>query len=604
MAFYLSPLVQVNEIDLTTTIPAVSTSIGALVIRKSWKGPELKKQLISTLEELIDIFGEPTTYSYKDIFSAIGYLKYGNKLYCTRVMPSTSTFAGIYGNVGTNVNSAATFNAYTDGQSFVLSDFDSEDPDKFHDEIFQFQSLPTSGSDISIIANSRGEWGNYTKVAIIDYDTYNIAASAVGGSYTNYIAAGGILSRDIWENLDNIDYPIESRREFVVIVLSADQEDLHKTTIPYNNREVFYVSVDENKTDDEGRNIFAPNVINRNSKYIRIALSSSVVNTDFYCATIDYETLGGGLNDFTAWDADSDLEDSACIEAYDLYENDEEIDVNILIDSAKSTAVKRELIEIAETRKDCIAVLDCIDTDVINQSGSEVENLRDYRRGVLNENTSYACLYGNWLEVFDTWASKYRWVPASGYVAGIFANTDDLTDPWFAPAGLNRAILSNVRKLAWSPSLGQRDILYKNGINPIVTFAGQGKVVWGQKTLLDKESAFNRINVRRLFMVMEKAISTSAKYFLFEPNDEFTRLSLINMIDPYLRDVRGRRGIYDFMIVCDERNNTPERIDRQELWMDIYVKPVRAVEFLVLNFVATKSGASFTELIAENASGL
>jgi hypothetical protein len=604
MAFYLSPLVDVNEIDLTTTIEGVSTSIAVIALRKTWKGPELKTQLITNLEELIDTFGRPNSYSYTDLYSSIGYLKYGNKLYCTRVMPSTATFAGIYGNCGDQSNSTATFDNYSTGEAFTLSDFDDQDPDKFHDEIFQFQSLPTSGSDISIIACSRGSWGNYTKVAIIDYNTYNIALSAAGGSYTNYVNSGGILSQDIWENLDKVDYPIETVREFIVMVLSADQEDISKTTIPYNAREVWYVSVDETKVDDEGRNIFAPNVINSSSKYIRIALSSSTVNTDFYCATIVYEQMGGGQDDFTAWDVDDELESTACIAAYNLYKNAEQIDVNILIDSNKSTDVKRELIVLAEARKDCIALLDCPYGDVVNQDGSEVTNLRDYRLSVLNENTSYAALYGNWLEVFDAYNSKYRWIPASGYIAGICANTDDVSDPWFAPAGLNRAVLTNVRKLAWTPTLGERDILYKNGINPIVTFAGQGKVVWGQKTLLDKNSAFNRINVRRLFMVMEKAISTSAKYFLFEPNDEFTRLSLINMIDPYLRDVRGRRGIYDFMIVCDDRNNTPERIDRQELWMDIYVKPVRAAEFIVLNFVATKTGASFTELIAENAAGL
>jgi phage tail sheath protein FI len=206
--------------------------------------------------------------------------------------------------------------------------------------------------------------------------------------------------------------------------------------------------------------------------------------------------------------------------------------------------------------------------------------------------------------MFDKWSSKYRWVPPAGHMAGILANTDDVSDPWFAPAGLNRAVITNIRRLAWSPTIGERDILYKNGINPIVAFAGQGKVVWGQKTMLDKSSAFNRINVRRLFIVMEKAISTSAKYFLFEPNDEFTRLSIVNMIEPFLRDVKGRRGVYDFMVVCDERNNTPERIDRQELWVDIYVKPTRAAEFIVLNFIATKTGASFTELIGLASEGL
>ena len=229
--------------------------------------------------------------------------------------------------------------------------------------------------------------------------------------------------------------------------------------------------------------------------------------------------------------------------------------------------------------------------------------MRDFRLGShatysLNENSSYAALYGNWLEIYDKWNGRYRWIPSSGHVAGIYANTDDVSDPWFAPAGLNRGIISNIRKLAYNPNQGKRDILYKNGINPITSFAGQGKVIWGQKTMLDKNSAFNRINVRRLFIILEKSIATAMKYFLFEPNDSFTRLQLINMIDPFLRDVKSRRGIYDYMIISDSTNNTPERIDRNELWVDIYIKPVKAAEFVVLNFIATKTGASFTELIA------
>jgi hypothetical protein len=604
MAFYLSPIVDVNEVDLTTTIPAVSTSIAALVIRKSWKGPEMKKQLITTLEELIDIFGEPTSYSYTDMFSAMGYLKYGNKLYCTRAMPATARFAGIYSDVGTEEVPAVTFTQYTTDNAPVLSDFNDDDPDKIQDDDFITAAAPTSGNDIAVIANSAGTWGNYTRVAFIDYDTYGVVTSAGGGTYASYVAAGGTLGETLWSDVDGIDYPIESRREFLVIVRAADQDTINKSSPSYSPVESFYVSTDETKVNDLGKNIFAPNVINRESKYIRIAMGANATNNDIYIRTNDYQTLAGGLDSFTDWDADSDLEDAKVEDSYDLYQNEEEIDINILIDSDKNVGVKRYLIDLAESRKDCLALIDCYSTSVINQSGSETTNLRDFRLITFNENSSYGALYGNWLEVFDTWNAKYRWVPASGYVAGIIARTDDESDPWFAPAGLNRGILTNVRRMAWSPTLGQRDILYKNGINPIATFSGQGKVVWGQKTLLDEPSAFNRINVRRLFMVIEKAISTSAKYFLFEPNDAFTRLSMVNMVDPYLRDVKGRRGIYDFMVVCDERNNTTERIDRNELWMDIYIKPTRAAEFIVLNFIATKTGASFTELVGTIGEGL
>jgi len=603
MAFYLSPLVDVNEIDLTTTIPAVSTSTAALVLRRTWKGPEMKRQLITNIDDLLTVFGEPDAHCYKDMMAAMGYLKYGNKLWCTRAMPSSARFSGIYGSLGTSASNAIDLTAYTSGNAFVMSNLDSDDPDQFHDES-PFSTLPTSGSDISIIASSRGVWGDYTKVAIIDKGTYSVVTSASGGTYNQYVAAGGVLTETLWNDVENTDFPIETQREFLVIVKAANQDQINKVSIPYTVREVFYVSTDETKIDDEGNNIFAPNVINRESKYIRIALTSSTTNSDFYAYTSAYEQLSGGTDSFTTWDLDLSYEDSVVIASYALYQNPEVIDINILIDGDKRLAVKQSLVEIAEGRKDCIAVCDCYSTSVVNQSGSEVTNLRDFRLGTFNENSSYVALYGNWLEMFDQWNSKYRWIPSSGHMAGIMARTDDVSDPWFAPAGLNRAVLTNIRRLAWSPTLGERDILYKNGINPIVSFAGQGKVVWGQKTMLDKSSAFNRINVRRLFIVMEKAISTAAKYFLFEPNDEFTRLSIINMIEPFLRDVRGRRGIYDFMVVCDERNNTGERIDRQELWVDIYVKPTKATEFIVLNFIATKTSASFTELVGQTGEGL
>jgi phage tail sheath protein FI len=359
-----------------------------------------------------------------------------------------------------------------------------------------------------------------------------------------------------------------------------------------------FVSTDERKLDDTGGNIFCENYVNSTSNYIRCQLSASAKNTDMSTYFMDYERMEGGQNR-----PHTEVTDADIIEAFEIYEDPESIDVNILIDSDKSTAVKQKLIEICESRKDCIAVLDVPQSLVLNNSGQEATDLRDFRLGLhstynLNENTSYAAIYGQWLEIYDKWNGKYRWIPSSGHVAGIYANTDDVTDPWFAPAGLNRGIITNIRKLAFNPNQGKRDIMYKNGINPIVSFSGQGKVVWGQKTMLDKSSAFNRVNVRRLFIILEKSIATAVKYFLFEPNDSFTRLQLINMIEPFLRDVKSRRGIYDFLVVCDSSNKTPERIDRNELWCDIYIKPTRAAEFIVLNFIATKTGASFTEIAA------
>ncbi len=599
MTMYLSPLVDVNEIDLTTTIPAVATSIAVNILRDTWKGPELKVKLINTVDELIQTFGRPegastTDYhgqSYEDILSSVGFLQYGNNLYCTRVLAPSATFAGAYGTIA----SGGTFTQYTSANGYQLSDLDSKDPDDFGNESIVFDAgRADNGSEMAIIASSRGDWGNYVKVAIIGRNTYNdvragsLAASAIG------------ISSDMYDDIsDSVDAHFDSDKQFLVLVKRAKQENINKSNIPYELVEVHLVSSDTQAIDDTGANTFVENWINTNSLYIRVAVTASFKNKNLKnLYQGDYTTLGGGIRN----QGDS-IRDADIMDALDLYADPETIDVNLFIDSDKSTTVKAYIDSICIARADAVGVLDVPYSLVVNNRGNEATDCRDYRLGNggsynFNENSSYVATYPNWLNIYDKWNAKYRWVPASGHVAGVYANTDNVSEAWFAPAGLNRGQINQVRKLAWNPSKGERDILYKNGLNPIVSFPGQGKVVWGQKNMLDKNSAFNRVNVRRLFIIIGKAVSTSLKYFLFEPNDSFTRLAIINMIDPFLRDIVARRGIFDYLIVCDGRNNTAERIDRNELWCDIYIKPTRTAEFIVLNLIATKTGASFTELVA------
>jgi phage tail sheath protein FI len=200
---------------------------------------------------------------------------------------------------------------------------------------------------------------------------------------------------------------------------------------------------------------------------------------------------------------------------------------------------------------------------------------------------------------YDKYNDKFRWVPLNGDIAGLCVRTDDTRDPWWSPAGYNRGIIKNVVKLAWNPKKGERDVLYKAGVNPVITQSGQGTLLFGDKTLLAKPSAFDRINVRRLFIVLEKAIATAAKYSLFEFNDEFTRAQFRNLVEPFLRDVQGRRGIYDFRVVCDTSNNTGEVIDRNEFVGDIYIKPAKSINFIQLNFVAVRTGVEFEEIVGK-----
>ena len=290
---------------------------------------------------------------------------------------------------------------------------------------------------------------------------------------------------------------------------------------------------------------------------------------------------------------------------YDLFNNPEEVDISLVICGPHGGTVSRYVIDnLAEDRKDCVAFLSPESTDCVNVANIEtaLTNVKNYRTttdGINGKSSSYAVMDSGWKYQYDKFNDVYRWVPLSADIAGLCVNTDNVRDPWFSPAGLNRGQVKNVVKLAWNPRRAHRDELYKNGINPVVTLPGQGTVLFGDKTLQSKPSAFDRINVRRLFIVLEKAIATAAKYTLFEFNDEFTRAQFRNLVEPFLRDVQGRRGIYDFRVVCDATNNTPDVIDRNEFVGDIYIKPARSINFITLNFVAARTGVDFEEIVGQ-----
>jgi phage tail sheath protein FI len=234
---------------------------------------------------------------------------------------------------------------------------------------------------------------------------------------------------------------------------------------------------------------------------------------------------------------------------------------------------------------------------VVNNIGEITTDLTSFRNSITS--TSYAVIDSGYKYMYDRYNDLYRYVPLNGDIAGLVVRTDTTRDPWYSPAGFNRGIIKNTVKLAYNPSKADRDILYKAGINPVVTFPGQGTLLYGDKTALAKPSAFDRINVRRLFITLEKAIATAAKYTLFEFNDTFTRAQFRNLVEPFLRDVQGRRGIYDYRVVCDETNNTAEVIDRNEFVGDIYIKPAKSINFIQLNFVAVRTGVEFSEIVGQ-----
>ena len=252
---------------------------------------------------------------------------------------------------------------------------------------------------------------------------------------------------------------------------------------------------------------------------------------------------------------------------------------------------------VVTVRKDCIALLTPNMASVVNNKGNELQGNLNFRNEL--GDTSYAVLVSSWKQMYDRYNDQIRWVPLSGDIAGLCAHTDNVADPWMSPAGFNRGFIKNVLKLSYNPgSQAERDTLYQVGINPVTSQIGEGVVMFGDKTLQRKPSAFDRINVRRLFIILEKAIATASKSVLFEVNDTHTQQQFKGMVEPYLREVQGRRGMTDFRVVCDESNNTPAVVDANGFVADIYIKPSRSINYIVLSFNATPTGAKFEEVTA------
>jgi len=264
------------------------------------------------------------------------------------------------------------------------------------------------------------------------------------------------------------------------------------------------------------------------------------------------------------------------------------------------------LIDFSENvRRDCMTILDPLrpifisgkDSKVIEQDGSNfTTNIYTPLKESSAYESSYAAMYGNWVKIPDIFTNRKMWLPFSGYAAAVYARSDAAASTWAAPAGLNRGSFKCL-DVAFNPNQKQRDRLYEMSVNPVVFFSGDGFTVWGQRTLQTKPTAFDRINVRRLFLTLERAVQKAMKYFVFEPNTDFTRTRVKNVITPLFEFAKNTEGLYDYLIVCDERNNTPDSIDRNELIIDIYLKPVRTAEFILVNFIATRTGQSFQELI-------
>ena len=374
-----------------------------------------------------------------------------------------------------------------------------------------------------------------------------------------------------------------------------------------------FVSKHPEATTPQGNSNYYPDVIYRDSKFVYwgdhptaaidasgdwgqpLSSDLSVQGSKFFnklstgVENVDRSTLANGTDDYAVTDGEQ-------LTSYARFDDGEAVDVNLIMAAKATSTLATNLVTIVEKRKDALVFISPERSDVVGVADSNTQTTNVKNFFDLLPSTSFAVFDSGYKYQYDRFNDVYRYVPLNGDIAGVTAFTESVADAFFSPAGFTRGQIRGAVKLAYEPNKDQRDTLYKARINPVNTFPGQGTVLFGDKTALAKPSAFDRINVRRLFIILEKAIATAAKFQLFEFNDEFTRAQFKNLVEPFLREIQGRRGITDFKVVADESNNTGEVIDRNEFVADIFVKPTRSINFITLNFVAVRTGVAFTEI--------
>lgn len=648
MGFQVSPGVNVTEIDLTTIVPAVATTAAGMAGVFEW-GPAEEITLIDSVNTLKRRFGGPDDTTYEYFFTAANFLGYGNNLQVVRTVGtnaknSTTGGTGVLIKNTTDFESAVrTDNAFYAkypgvlGNALAVHAFDGSvvgdglvgiTVGAGDDTVGSTVGVGLSSITLSTGANSFG----------ITAQAGDIVRLPSGQSVTIKTAISGKTAADITPvtSIEVVDTAtkgatLESRYRNLFSSFDATTDDVSKAS---GSNDLLNIAVIDHtgawtgvagtvletfegvsKASDakkfSGESNFYQDIINDQSGYIwagssaNVQLYNTAVKTKASKAFANVITgtslssagqfatvlSGGG---FTQSEAETQLYTSG----YSKFEDAETVDVSLILGGPASATVQSLIIDLCDARKDCMAfVSPRPSTDFANkEAGVATTNAIDFRKTELNKSSSYAVMDSGFKYMYDQFNGVYRYVPLNGDIAGLLARTEQQQEAWFSPAGFNRGQIRGVVKLAFNPRQTHRDELYKNNINPVVSFPGEGTVLFGDKTLQSKPSAFDRINVRRLFIILEKAIATAAKFQLFEFNDEFTRSQFRNLVVPFLRDVQARRGITDFKVVCNESNNPGSVIDRNEFVADIFIKPTRSINFIQLNFVATASGVSFEEV--------
>ena len=638
MAFQVSPGVLVQERDLTRIIPAVSTSVGAFA-GEFRKGPLDEIITLSSEQELVETFGKPDSNNFEDFFSAANFLQYSNALRVVRAQNSSVANAVASGSAFVIKNETDYINNFATGQGSV-GEWAARTAGAWGNNLLvsicpsaaAYETTVVTTLGVAAVAGATSVTvTSGTNIAVGDIINFSTTASTsdyndgheyrVTAKSTNVItivrhpSGTGGLQRDVVINSN-----IRRRWRFYDQVAGAPGTSPYATSKGGSNDEIHVIVVDE----DGGISGTANTVLEVYQKLSKASDAKSPQgDTNYYPTVIQTRSKNvywmdhnsGGSNwgntasgtTFTAvttptlTSLQSGSDGSAVTiaqkkTAYEKFLDSETVDVGLIIAGSGDATHVDNVISIAEDRKDAVAFVSPERSDVVNvaNANTQTSNVIGFYNSI--RSSSYVVFDSGYKYQYDRYNDVYRFVPLNGDIAGLSARTDLIADSWYSPAGFNRGTIRGAVKLAFNPNKTQRDDLYRNRVNAVVTFPGQGTVLFGDKTGLSAPSAFDRINVRRLFIVLEKAISTASKFQLFEFNDEFTRANFRNIVEPFLREVQGRRGITDFLVVCDETNNTGEVIDRNEFIAEIFIKPARSINFITLQFVATRTGVSFEEV--------
>lgn len=626
MPFQLSPGIVTTETSLGAIVPAVATTGGAFVGDFLW-GPVLSPQLISSELALVDRFSGPGANNYESWFSAANFLAYGNNERIVRVVDTAARNANALGNTTIIIRNTEDYEAngksaqYTSSAGIAAGRYPGDlgnhlkyslcpSANAYSNTLTATANVTSGNTTVIFSANVQTVLTVGDYIAVGSNDTLKVSAIsntnvtvAIAPSFT---AVANTVVRS-WEYASQFNgAPGTSafatarggaNDEIHVVVVDADGKITG--TAGTILEKYPYLSKASNAKNPDGTINFYVDAIERQSRWVFVTGHPSGATNWGSVAENTTFTLVGRPSTYTlTGGVDSGTPTTGQIEAgWDLFLQAEKYDVGLLVTGPWSATIGSYVIQnIAEVRKDCVAFVSPNKSSVVQNVGSEADAVVAWRQ-TLPLSSSYGVADCNWKYQYDKYNDTYRWVPVNGDIAGLCARTDMTNDPWWSPGGTTRGQIKNCVKLAWNPNQADRDTIYPAGVNPVVTFANEGTILYGDKTMLAKPDIFDRINVRRLFIVLEKSIAKASRTTLFEFNDEFTRAGFKSMVEPFLRDVKGRRGISDFLVICDASNNTAQVINSNSFVGSIIVRPAHSINFITLNFVAAPEGVLFEEII-------